>query len=266
MNESSYESRHEASAGSVFFETLTGPETAIIDEPPLLIIPLGSIEQHGPHLPINTDTIIAARLSEAIVQQVGGLVAPAVTYGCMSQPVSGGGELLAGTVSLTGNTYTALIADLLSSYTRRGYKRLVLLNGHMENSPFAIEGATCAARLNSRFRAIVVNWWEVLEVKHLDDIFNGGFPGWGSEHAGVMETSLMMHLEPEMVRNDLIQRRITDVVPPVYTVVPERPGLIDPSGVLWTADGSSAEIGRRLVSEIVNQVTTILTSDPYTSK
>jgi creatinine amidohydrolase len=250
---------------STSFEVLTGPEIAITAHSTLLLIPLGAIEQHGPHLPVNTDAAIAYKLSELVASETGGLVAPALAYGCISQPISGGGELFAGTISLTGTTYSAIITDLLSAYTRQGYRRIVILNGHLENAAFAIDGAIQAASREKACRALIINWWDVLPIERMEDVFHGHFPGWSSEHAGVVETSLMMYLAPEMVRTQLIEKRIADVSPPVYTVVPERTGLVDPSGVLRTADGSSTEIGKRLTIEIVSQIITHIKEDPYTS-
>jgi creatinine amidohydrolase len=105
---------------------------------------------------------------------------------------------------------------------------------------------------------LVLNWWELLPADQLDDIFAGSFPGWEAEHAGIAETSLMLHLHPERVRRSLIEDRMAEIGPPRYTALPERAGLVDPSGVLRTAHGSTAETGRRIQASVLAATTVVL--------
>ncbi len=239
------------------FLTLSGPEIAELASRPLFI-PLGSVEQHGPHLPVETDTLIARRFATAAALQTAGLVAPEFNYGYRSQPASGGGELFPGTVSLSGATMTAIVRDLLLSFASHGYREIVLVNGHFENSAFAIEGANEALLAGADVDVLLVNWWELIGADELHHIFNGDFPGWEAEHAGVVETSLMMYLVPGKVRDDLIEDRRSDILPPGYTVLPERPGLVDPSGVLRTAWGSSAQLGESIFQAALSEIVRVV--------
>ena len=222
------------------------------------MLPVGSLEQHGPHLPLNTDSAIAASMAGGIADQTGALVAPGLGYGYRSQPASGGGEIFPATTSLSGAGLTTATRDVLCALVRHGYRDLALVNGHFENSAFIIEAAHLATEQHPDARIVVLNWWEQLRAERLDKIFDGAFPGWEAEHAGIAETSLMMHLCPDRVRTDRIEDRLAAVGPPSYTALPERAGLVDPSGVLRTAQGSSAGIGKSIYDDVVTACTAIV--------
>ncbi|WP_033296201.1 creatininase [Amycolatopsis jejuensis] len=227
------------------FTDLTGPDIGRRADD-ILFLPLGSVEQHGPHLPVDTDACLARAFAKAGAERTNGIVGPDFAYGYRSQPVSGGGELFPGTISLSGATYSALVRDLVVAYARHGHRRIVFVNGHFENTMFAIEGINLALEQKAETDVLVVNWWEIIEAKALDELFEGRFPGWEAEHAGVVETSLMLHVDPSRVDTALISPHVATVTAPPYTRLPEPPGQVDPSGVLRTAAGSSAEIGRGL--------------------
>jgi len=237
---------------------LTGPEIAERSRTHLGLLPLGSIEQHGPHMTIDTDIVIARKFAEALAANVPALVLPDFSYGYRSQPASGGGELFPGTASLSGASLTSIISDLVVAWARNGLGRIAIVNGHFENTMFAVEGAQLAVERGADAHVLVINWWEQIDQATLDDIFDGDFPGWEAEHAGVVETSLMMHLDESRVDATKISPHVAGVVPPAYAVIPERPGLVDPSGVLRTAHGSSAELGEALFGAAVQRMADVL--------
>jgi creatinine amidohydrolase len=229
---------------------MTAPEVEASGIRPVLM-PVGSLEQHGPHLPLDTDSAIAESFARALGDAVEALVAPGLGYGYRSHPSSGGGEIFRATTSLSGAGLCQATRDVLSAFARHGYRDLVLVNGHYENAAFLVEAATLVSEQYD-VRVLSLNWWELVPADRLDEVFGGAFPGWEAEHAGIAETSLMMHFHPERVRADLISDRVAEILPPTYTVVPERAGLVDPSGVLRTAAGSSADIGRRIAEEVLS--------------
>lgn len=245
---------HEMSAS-----LLSGPEIAQrAADGGIGLIPVGAIEQHGPHLGLGTDAFLSQKFSETLAEGVGGVVLPGFNYGYRSQPGSGGGELFPGTVSLRGATLSAIVCDIVYGWARHGMSRIALINGHFENTMFIIEGVNLALERGAAAKVVVLNWWEQITDQQLDDIFDGNFPGWEAEHAGVIETSLVWHLGPDRVRPELISPHTATVFAPAYTVLPEPPGMVDPSGVLRTAQGSSAELGRAMFEVAVEAMTRAL--------
>ncbi len=103
------------------------------EQSPVVFLPCGATEQHGPHLPLGTDALLASALCEDVARQVDGLVAPALSYGYKSQPKCGGGQHFCGTTSLDGQTLIALVRDAVREFARHGVTRLVLVDGHYEN-------------------------------------------------------------------------------------------------------------------------------------
>lgn len=114
--------------------------------PPILLLPTGSLEQHGPHLPLGTDTVLPLAVAARVAEEIGALVAPPLAYGYKSQPRSGGGNHFPGCASLDGATYVALVRDLICDFARHGLTRIVLFDGHMENQWFLTEAADLALR------------------------------------------------------------------------------------------------------------------------
>ena len=91
-------------------------------------------------------------------------------------------------------------------------------------------------------------------------VFHGAFPGWEAEHAGVVETSLMLRLDPDRVLVDRIPPPARQPLP-TYTILPEPVGLVPAGGVLASAVGSSAEVGRQLVERLVGALERILRAE-----
>ena len=86
---------------------------ALLEAAPILFLPVGAHEQHGPHLPMGTDAIFATRMAEELAARLGGLVLPTLSYGYKSQARSGGGQTFPGTTSLDGSTLVAMTTDIL---------------------------------------------------------------------------------------------------------------------------------------------------------
>ena len=239
-------------------DDLTWPEirdAAERDVP--VILPVGSTEQHGYHLPLCTDVALPEALARDAARKLGLLVAPPISYGYRSRPLSGGGEGFPGTISLSGRTLIALVEDVLVGLARSGFRRLVLLNWHYENSNFVYEAAWCASeRLaieDLRIMVVEAAFSELSEPV-MEALFGDEFPGWDVEHAAVLETSLMQHLRPDLV---LFDRAVDDEARrhPAYDVVPPPEDFIPTSGGLWKATRASPEKGALAWEEIVSRVT-----------
>ncbi len=116
--------------------TATYEEVAeAIGQRSVLVLPVGSVEQHGPHLPLNTDTITATRLAHSIGTSRPLVVAPAFEYATASQPRSGGGRQLTGSIGLPVSVVAGVLSAVISEFLRQGFPYIMVLNGHMENIP-----------------------------------------------------------------------------------------------------------------------------------
>ncbi|MCV7288309.1 mycofactocin biosynthesis peptidyl-dipeptidase MftE [Mycolicibacterium wolinskyi] len=199
---------------------------------PMLVIPVGSTEQHGPHLPLDTDTRIATAVSHGVVERlVGGewLVAPAVSYGA-----SGEHEGFPGTVSIG----TAALRLLLVEYGRSASNwasRLVFVNGHGGN----VEALAAAVAL-LRYEGRDVGWVSCSAVD-------------SDAHAGHTETSVLLHISPGDVWTDELTRGNTA---PLAELMPRlRSGgiaAVSELGVLGDPTTATAAEGERIFAEMVN--------------
>ncbi len=116
---------------------MTDPEAAkILEETQMAIIPLGSVEQHGSHLPLGTDYYVAESFAKRIVEKTGGLLVDFAPFGVT--PLHMGFK---GTITLRSETMISIMTDVISSLYRHGAKKIILLNWHERNLP-AIEIAT----------------------------------------------------------------------------------------------------------------------------
>jgi len=229
----------------------------------VVLLPLGAVEQHGPHLPLDTDTVIPMALSLALAERLPVIVAPSFAYGYKSQPNTGGGNSFPGTTSFDGATFTGCVRDIVRDLIRQGVNRIALMNGNYENTYFAIEGIDLALRdagPQSGAKVLHVNWWEQLTAADLNEVFEGKFPGWEAEHAGVVETSLMLHLDPDRVEAERIPTP-QPMALPTYTILPEPAGLVPGSGVLASAQGSSTEVGASLVGRLISRIAPIIVEE-----
>jgi mycofactocin system creatininase family protein len=198
---------------------------------PALIVPLGSTEQHGPHLPLDTDTRIAVAVARTAAERLTGdwMIAPAVGYGA-----SGEHEGFAGTVSIG----TAALRLLLIEYGRsacRWASRLVFVNGHGGNVQ-AVAESTALLRREGRDAA-----WCSCTVAD------------GDAHAGHTETSVLLHISPEDVWTDEVTPGNTAPLADLMGAM--RDGgvaAVSPVGVLGDPTTASAAEGARLLAEMVD--------------
>ena len=238
---------------SAFASELTWPDyhQAMKDGRTPILIPLGSMEQHGHHMPLHVDVLLPTEFARRIALQIGALVAPPFTYGYKSQQKCGGGNHMPGTTSLDGATLVAALKDVIKEFARHGARRMCMVNGHFENSWFIIEAIDLALRELrwdgiTDMKIVVLSYWDFVDREAIEKLYPDGFPGWDLEHGGVLETSLMLALYPDLVHLD----RVLDVAPasfPPYDVYPVRPEWTPVSGTLSSPKDASEEKGQILL-------------------
>lgn len=238
--------------------TWTEYQKRLREEAPVVFLPVGALEQHGPHLPMGTDALIPTALSLRVAERVNAIVAPALTYGYKSQPKMGGGNHFCGTTSLDGNTLSVMLRDILKEFARHGARKIAVIDGHYENQMFLIEGIDLAMR-ELRYdgvrdvKIVRLEYWDFTSEATLAKVFPDGFPGYALEHAAVMETSLSLHLHPHLVHMELVPEDPPADFPP-YDVYPTNQSWVPPSGVLSSAKTASAEKGELLATEYVASI------------
>lgn len=212
----------------------------------VVLFPVGAVEQHGPHLPVDTDASIAAAIANAAAERADDALAlPPLPYGY--SPHHGG---VPGTLSLSSETYLRTVKDLLASLDDDGFDQAVVVNGHGGNRAL-LQTAVTDLTAEREYAVAVISYWDLIheEIKQLRESGQGGV-----SHGGEMETSLQLYLREELVgadREDFVRddRRgylRTDLFGsgPVYY-----PGHFDDkteSGVSGHPSAASKEKGERL--------------------
>lgn len=181
-----------ASAGQpIFITDLTWPEVAEhLDRDRRLIVPVGTCEQHGRHLPLGTDTVVAERLSRDLSAEFGVLVAPTVPYGVNVETE----RAYAGTASLRRKTLHRALNDLLAAWEEHGFEEFILITSHFHDPH--LDAVTTVVTEHARVRIVDVH--SVNISKFLDRQSE-------PEHAGEAETSVLLYLCPQLVREDAIE-------------------------------------------------------------
>ena len=211
---------------------LTSPDVAALaGADGVLAVPLGSTEQHGPHLPLSTDTDVAVALCEELATRRGVIVAPAVAYGSSGEHAG-----FAGTLSIGQAALELLLVELVRSASE-SFAHVLLVSGHGGNAE-PVRRAIATLRGEGR---------EVLAF----------FPAWdGEPHAGRVETSLLLALRPEMV---LLARAEAGDTRPLTEIMPLlRAGgvrAVAPNGVLGDPRGATNEEGRDLLAALAVDLT-----------
>lgn len=220
-----------------------------------LIIPVGAIEQHGPHMSLNPDVLIPSHIAEKVAEVTGNmLVAPAISYGYKSQVKSGGGNFFPGTTCVSGSALEHYLYDVMQAYVRHGVREVVIVNGHFENTVFLCEAAdklvnACRDR-GLTVTVYLLSYWDFIGDETIARVFPDGFTGWAVEHGGVLETSVMLCIHPELVD----MTRAVDVAPstfPPYDVFPANRSWVPESGTLSSPLQASAEKGRWILDACI---------------
>ena len=221
----------------------------------VLVIPVGSTEQHGPHLPLGVDAIVPYEIAMRLAEKADVVVAPQIAWGYKPQPGSSGGTDFPGTCSLDGATLTGIVRDLLRDAIRHGVRKVIVLDGHYENGIFLCEGVDLALRDSGRpanVKVVVARWFDLIKPEEFNKIFPG-FEGVALEHAANMETAMMLYFRPELVKMDKIKGDSAERNPS-YIVLPPTKDLIPKSGVLTKIKTVNARQGEQMTQIAVSRL------------
>lgn len=218
------------------------PRTTTADlrtaRPRFAVLPVGSFEQHGDHLPLATDTLIATLVADRIATDHGGFLLPAVTVSCSHEHAA-----FPGTVSISATTLLAVVADIRGSLRASGIDALLIVNAHGGNYALSnlVQEANTARPLVALFPTRQ-DWQHARDAAELHTTLSADM------HAGELETSLLLHAAPDLVR----PRHPAD-----DHDAPERPHLLTlgmqayaPKGVIGHPSLATADKGRRILDAL----------------
>jgi creatinine amidohydrolase len=229
---------------------MTNPELEeFLKKNDTVLIPTGSTEQHGPHSPLGTDVFIPTELCRRVAGKIGAIVAPPLAY-ALSYPHRG----FAGEFSLSIDTFMNVVSDLCWSFAKSGFRRLVFVNGHYDNTLAVAYGcARAAEKMPAGTRAFPINYWDGLPPKRAAEFLG---PDKGM-HANEGEVSAVLAINPALVDIDLLNTEFPQF--PAYRTSGSGPHIAyfmtNPGGIFrmsrsgtWgDATKASAEKGKRFL-------------------
>lgn len=246
------------------YEKLTWPEIEeAVKLRKICIVPCGSVEQHGPHLPLDVDIVcpqgVAYGAGRLMPESI--LVLPPVWYGYTGHVMD-----FPGTINTHYETFIRQVIDIGKSLAYHGFKKILLLNGHGSNMP-NLDLAARRVNLETDAECILTAWWHLLNV---DKNFMPGwreskFPG-GCSHACELETSMYLYLDEQNVRKDKIKSgtisfneegspfQWVDLFSAGAATVISWTSSYSQTGVLGEAELASVEKGQRACDEAVKQL------------
>jgi creatinine amidohydrolase len=246
---------------TVFLGEMTNAEVeAFLERHHTVLVPTGSTEQHGPHAPLLTDVLIPQEIARRVAPAIGAVVAPPIAY-ALSYPHVG----FKGLVHVRIPTFMALVEDLVASFAAVGFRRIVFLNGHYDNTyAIAYACAGAAARVSADVRAFPINYWDGFSAEDTAEFFDlkTGL------HANAAETSAILAIDPGLV--DMARANAEFPPFPEFTVPTgpvhtafffSSPGSVrraTASGTWGDARGSTAAIGERFLEAGVRSTLAVL--------
>jgi len=224
----------------MLLENLKHPEIkAYLEHKKSIIVPFGSTEQHGPHLPISTDTILAACIAEEAGRRTETMVAPVMPVGFSP----GLHTLFPGTLTLGAQTYISLVLDIFESIVSSGFRDILVLTGHgMNQAP--LKTAMLEFLNKHDGRGWVMGYWEAEEVAALTEKGDG-------VHCTILETSLMLYLRPKLVE---MEKGVDEYRHARFMLGREEVGQVSASGIIAETMKSTSEKGKLIFEAAVEGI------------
>jgi creatinine amidohydrolase len=214
----------------------------------IVILPVGSVEQHGPANPLGTDTLIADALAREASIRTGVVSLPIVPFGVSFHHMD-----YPGTITVSERALEAYLFDVIASLKRWGVKKVLIINGHGGNLP-ALQILARRAREELGVKVFIYQWW-TSSSRILSELFDERERG----HAGAAETSLNMYLHPSLVRSDKVvdeaprtNESLSGLTTFLYTSEQTK------SGVFGVQTSASADRGKELFERLVEDLVRII--------
>jgi creatinine amidohydrolase len=238
----------------ILFSEITRGDAAERLPGALAVVPVAATEQHGPHLPLGTDTFlveaVARRAAAQAANEIDVLVTPTLAIGASHHHFPFGG-----TLSMTSETYYRAVRDLVTSLIRDGSRRVFVINGHGGNHEL-IQVVVRDLVLEYEANLAAASYWDLARAALAAGApeVTGRLPG----HAGYFETAMLMAIRPDLVRSPLPQRSDEEIA---RAEVPSTPYRLERAGH-WASIGGHTDSpleatpaeGQRLLELVVPAV------------
>lgn len=216
----------------------------------IAILPVGAVEAHGPHLPLSTDNILAAKMAEKLAERVDSFVMPTLPYGQVWSLRN-----FPGSINVSNESLTAFITDIGKSLYHQGFRTFVIMNGHLGNGAPIKEAAR---KLYDTYRELKVHYFFYPGMNTIvKDIMETPASHASYFHACEIETSYMLHLSPENVDMKRAIRDVPDIGMSADTT-PTPWEEFTKSAVLGDATLARANKGAYVIERVLDNMVTIL--------
>jgi len=227
----------------------------------IILLPVGSIEMHGPHCPVGEDSLNVQKIAERVAERTGVLIAPPIWYGAHMYMQYG----FPGTVPIRADVLKQFVKDVVTGLVKNGFKKVIILNGHGQQWVFV--GALHELALETKAFIAVATWWELVR-KTIEEVCETPFV-----HADEAETSVALELYPELVDMSKADKESAPTIVdhkwfghPTSTI-PEEGGFphhnitasyfqvdVYKLGILGDATKATKEKGKKIVDAVVDKL------------
>ena len=211
-----------------------------------VVVPFGSTEQHGRHLPLGTDAVLGDEIGWGLADRLGAFLAPTVRFGCSEHHLA-----FSGTISIGEETFRGIVTDVVASLSGHGFRRIVLLPTHGGNFKPMAEAVTNIEHARGvRILAFTDLGGLVSAAAESSKAFGVNSAKSGA-HSGEWETSLMLALRPEQVKMDRAAEGFVGELSEIMSKVFDGIQNLDQNGVLGDPRPASIEAGKQYLEDII---------------
>lgn len=246
----------------MIWDQLTTEETKKINKELPVVLLLCATEQHGPHLPLSTDRLIGEHFIQELNKQAEKdfIWLPTIPVGCSEHHMD-----FSGTLTFSHTVFKAIIEEMVKCMIVHGFKNFLFINSHGGNQGIGQVILEALGNQHHGCHFSLVTWWK-LATQELKDVNKSG-PG-GTGHAGEFETSLMLHISPDLVRLDKItpvseqkfDPLVGDMITPPSFSYFQTIKNISANGVVGNPSFSSKEKGKKISQIITSKLVDIITN------
>lgn len=226
------------------------------------VLPVGTIEQHGPHLPLITDVLTATEMSRRAVEQIPdeAVLLPSVYYAFNEHHLD-----FPGTISVSGDTFIQYITDIGRSLAHHGFRKVLLVNGHGSNVPYLdIAARNITNQTNSV--CAMASWWSLIPKELFTELRESKYPG-GMAHGCELETSVLLYLRGDLVQMEKAEEDFPaqrsefffwDLQTPSPIAFQEFFSRYSRTGTVGDPTKASVEKGRRFVDAVTGRLIALI--------